>query len=304
MSSSLFNSASFQYALTFIEHLLQKEDNVFNLIDLCHDDPTLSLDLHVILEAIKTEKLLKDSLGCSNDAMLNLHTIITTSIAAAIRHGILDVIRDSNKFFVPNFIRTRFAGRGIINYFKKFNAHIHSYRTGGRCPTYHPYPRRRPSSSDSSTSPVRGCCSKCKKAGHFRRNCINYFCQGCYSWGPGHTLPNCPTTRAAKAAEQKEWDKFRNRNNDWGKREGAPWVPVDPRPRPTWTWAGVSAIPNEEWTKPREVIDLTSPSPSPSAPPPSPLSSLPSLVSEFGDSSSGYASSLLLELADVGDIKC
>jgi len=156
MSSTLFNSTSFQYALTFIERLLQKEDHIFNLIDLCHDDPTLSLDLHVILEAIEMEKLLKDSLGCGNDATLNLHTIITTSIAAAIRHGILDVIRDSKKFFVPDFIHTCFTGRGIINYFKKFNAHIHSYGTGGKCPTYQPYLKRRPSSSDSSTSPSRG----------------------------------------------------------------------------------------------------------------------------------------------------
>ena len=291
MSSSLFNSASFQYTLTFIERLLQKEDNVFNLIDLCHGNPTLSLDLHIILEAIEMEKLLEDSLGCGNDATLNLHTIVTTSITAAIRHGILDVIRDSEKFFVPDFIHTCFTGRGIINYFKKFNAHIHSYRTGGRCPTYQPYLKRRPS-SDSSTSPSRGCCSKCKKRGHFHRNCSDYFCQGCYSWGPGHTLPNCPTTKAAKAAEQKEWDNFRDRNNDWGKREGAPWVPIDPKL--TWTWTGVSAIPNEEWTKPQEVINLTSPSSSPSTPPPSPLSSLPSLISEFGDLSSGSVRSLLL----------
>jgi len=102
-------------------------------------------------------------------------------------------------------------------------------------------------------------------------------------------------------AEQKEWDEFRDRNNNWGKREGAPWVPVNPQP--TWTWTGVQVASNEEWTKPREVIDLTSPSPSPSAPPPSPLSSLPSLISEFGDSSSGYASSFLLASADVGDIE-
>jgi len=141
MSSTLFNSTSFQYALTFIERLLQKEDNVFNVIDLCHDDPTLSLNLHIILEAIKTEKLLDDSLGCGNDATLNLHTIVTTSIATAICHGILDVIRDSEKSFVPDFICTHFAGQGIINYFKKFNTHIHSYRTGGKYPTYQPYPK-------------------------------------------------------------------------------------------------------------------------------------------------------------------
>ena len=70
----------------------------------------------------------------------------------------------------------------------------------------------------------------------------------CYSWGPGHTQPNCPTTKATKVAEQKEWDEFRNRNDNWGKREGAPWVPVDPRPR--WTWTGVLTIPNKEWMKP------------------------------------------------------
>jgi len=233
MSSSLFNSASFRYTLTFIKCLLQKEDNVFDLIDLCHDDPTLSLDLHIILEAIETEKLLEDSLGCNNDATLNLHTIVTTSIAAAIRHGILDVIRDSDKFFVPDFIHTRFTGRGIINYFKKFNVHIHSYGTGGKCPTYQPYPKCRPSSSNSSTSPICSHCSKCKKAGHFCRNCTNYFCQGCYSWGPGHTQPNCPTVKAAKVAEQEEWNKFCDENNNWGKHEGAPWVPVDPRPKPT-----------------------------------------------------------------------
>jgi len=54
--------------------------------------------------------------------------------------------------------------------------------------------------------------------------------------------------KAAKAKEQKKWDKFHNENNDWGKCEGAPWVPVDPKP--TWTWTGVSVIPNEEWMKP------------------------------------------------------
>jgi len=101
--------------------------------------------------------------------------------------------------------------------------------------------------------------------------------------------------KAAKAAEQKEWDEFRDRNNDWEKHEGAPWVPVDPRPR--WTWTRVSVVPNEEWTKMQEVIDLTSPPSSrpPTPPPPSPLSSLPSLISEFGDSSSGSAPSLLLD---------
>jgi len=131
MSSTLFNSASFQYTLTFIERLLQKEDNVFNLIDLCHNDPTLSLNLHIILEAIEMEKLLEDSLGCSNDAM----------------------------------------------------------------------------------------------------------------------------------------------------------------------WSGVQIVPNEEWTKPQEVIDLTSPASSrpPTPPPPSPLSSLPSLISEFGDLSSSSTPSLHLD---------
>jgi len=99
--------------------------------------------------------------------------------------------------------------------------------------------------------------------------------------------------KAAKAAEQKEWDEFHDRNNNWGKCEGAPWVPVNPGL--TWMWSGVQVVPNEEWMKPQEVIDLTSPSSSPSAPPPSPLSSLPSLISEFRDSSSGSAPSLLLD---------
>jgi len=80
MSSMLFNSTSFQYTLTFIKRLLQKEENIFNLIDLCHNDPTLNLNLHVILEAIKTEKLLEDSLVCNNDTTLNPHSIITTSV--------------------------------------------------------------------------------------------------------------------------------------------------------------------------------------------------------------------------------
>ena len=80
-------------------------------------------------------------------------------------------------------------------------------------------------------------------------NCSDYFCRGCYHWGPSHTQPNCPTEKAAKVEEQKAWDKFLNRNNDWGKHKGAPWVSVDPQP--TWMWTRVSTIPNEEWTKPR-----------------------------------------------------
>jgi len=101
-----------------------------------------------------------------------------------------------------------------------------------------------------------------------------------------------------KAAKQEEWNRFHDLNNNWWKCEGAPWVPVDPRPK--WTWARVSVIPNEEWTKPREVIDLTSPSSTlPSAPPPSPLSSLPSLISEFRDLSSSSTPSLQTRLMSV-----
>jgi len=40
------------------------------------------------------------------------------------------------------------------------------------------------------------------------------------------------------------------------------------------TWEGVPNIPNEDWTGPR-----------PPTPPPSPLTDIPDLVSEFGDSS-------------------
>jgi len=99
-----------------------------------------------------------------------------------------------------------------------------------------------------------------------------------------------PNPIAPQQRQQRQLNRRSGmRNNDWGKCEGAPWVPVDPKPR--WTWTRVSVIPNKEWMKPWEVIDLTSPPSSqpPTPPPPSPLSSLPSLISEFGDSSSGSA---------------
>jgi hypothetical protein len=89
MYASIFNTESFVAATLFIERLLQNEDHVFNIIDQCQNDSTLSLDLHLILEAIKTEKNLEDKLGYKDNNVLSLHTIVITAIAAAIQHGII-----------------------------------------------------------------------------------------------------------------------------------------------------------------------------------------------------------------------
>ncbi|KIK07707.1 hypothetical protein K443DRAFT_2239 [Laccaria amethystina LaAM-08-1] len=105
MYAPIFNTESFVAATLFIERLLQNEDHVFNIIDQCQNDPTLSLDLQLILEATATEKHLEDKLGYKDRNVLSLHTIVTTAIAAAIRHGILNTIRDSKKLpVVPNYI--------------------------------------------------------------------------------------------------------------------------------------------------------------------------------------------------------
>jgi hypothetical protein len=105
MYASIFNTESFTAATLFVECLLQNEDHVFNLIDQCQNNSTLSLNLHVILEAVRTEKRLKDKLGYKDDNVLSLHTIVTIAIAAAIRHGILNTIRDCDKLpVVPDYI--------------------------------------------------------------------------------------------------------------------------------------------------------------------------------------------------------
>jgi hypothetical protein len=154
---------SFVAATLFIERLLQNEDHVFNIIDQCQNDPTLSLDLQLILEAATTEKQLEDKLGYKDDNVLRLHTIVVTAIAAAIRHGILNTIRDSKKLpVVPDYIPSHFAGQGIVQYFEKFDAQIHAYGkkfpTSPRITAYHPY-RRTPTPR----------CSKCKNSVIFAR---------------------------------------------------------------------------------------------------------------------------------------
>jgi hypothetical protein len=311
MYASIFNTESFVAATLFIERLLQNEEHVFNIIDQCQNDPTLSLDLHLILEAAATEKQLEDKLGYKDSNVLRLHTIVITAIAAAIRHGILNTIRDSKKLpVVPDYIPSHFAGQGIIQYFEKFDAEIHAYGkkfpTSPRITSFHPY-RRTPTFR----------CSKCKKQGHVRRNCSDYQCQRCLWWGPGHTTPNCQT-----------------RDNRWGKEtdttpEYRPWgydtKTGNQRWKAIYKWAGVTTIPNEEWNTPKkepEVIDLTSPSPpsSPSMPPlfpPTPPSSplyqpwspsqltplldLSDLISDFDSVTSTNSS--ISDLGNVGDIE-
>jgi hypothetical protein len=128
MYASLFNSESFLAATLFIERLVQNEDHVFNIIDQCQNDPTLSLDLHIILEAIATEKRLEGKLGYKDGNVLSLHTIVTTTITAAIQHGIINTIRDCDKLpVIPDYIPSHFTGQGIIQYFEKFDAEIHTY---------------------------------------------------------------------------------------------------------------------------------------------------------------------------------
>ncbi|KIJ93716.1 hypothetical protein K443DRAFT_12673 [Laccaria amethystina LaAM-08-1] len=105
MYASTFNTESFVTATFFIERLIQNEDHVFNIIDQCQNDSTLSLDLQLILETAITEKQLEDKLGYKDDNVLHLHTILVTAIAAAIQHGILNTIRDSKKLpVVPDYI--------------------------------------------------------------------------------------------------------------------------------------------------------------------------------------------------------
>ncbi|EDR08345.1 uncharacterized protein LACBIDRAFT_326716 [Laccaria bicolor S238N-H82] len=128
MYTSLFNSESFLTTTLFIERLIQEEKHIYALIDTCQNDSTLSLHLHLILEAVATEKHLEGKLGYKDENVLSLHTMVITAIAAAIRHGILNTIRDCDKLpAVPDYIPSHFAGQGIIQYFKKFDAEIHTY---------------------------------------------------------------------------------------------------------------------------------------------------------------------------------
>jgi len=275
---STFNSASFTTASIYLQNLFKKEEHIINL---CQNNPTLILNLQLILEAIANKKRLKEIAGYTKP-VFSMYNITITAIATAIRHGILDVIRNLGKFpLIPNSIPTHFTGQGIVRYFNEFNTTIHMY---GKAHTLylkhciHPYHQ-----------PAH-CCSKCKGPSHIHHNCGAYQCTGCLAWGPGHTTPNHPTAKEA----QETWE----RSEEWA-RTAENWSanPNKKMHEQQWrdtmkTWAGVSAIPNEEWMKPREVVDLTSPSPSPpSTPPPSPLSNCPNLISTFSSSSSN--SSLL-----------
>ena len=177
-----FNTDSFLFATLFIERLIQNDDNVFNLIDTCKNDPTLTLDLHLILEAANTEKQLEDKLGYKDRNVLSLHIILTTAIAAAIRHGIINTIRDSLELpVVPDYIPSHFEGKGIVQYFEEHNTNIHSY--GMKAPTsrklnrYHPYQHTN----------LRKC-SKCQRLRHVQKDCCDYQCTECQQWGPGHRM--------------------------------------------------------------------------------------------------------------------
>ena len=300
-----FNTDSFLAASLFIERLIQHEDNVFNLIDACKNDPTLTLNLHLIIEAADTEKKLEDKLGYKDRNVLSLHIILTTAIAAAIRHGIIHTIRDSPELpIVPEYIPSHFVGKGIIQYFEEQDATIHQY--GWKAPTtrklnhYHPFQRNNLHR-----------CSKCKRLGHVRKDCCNYQCVECQAWGPGHTTPNCPIKQERDNQQwKKEWEEASARWEIANQR-------IDEEKKEAYGWNGVSDIPNSAWNTPKEhpeVIDLTSPSPPPSFFLPTPLSSptycpfspfthpsplidLEELVSDFDSIASSGSSN------NVGDIE-
>ena len=88
------------------------------MVSECKNDPTLTLDLQIILEAKQLELQLttKEKYWDPNTSSAN--TILKTVIAAAIQHGILNIIKDSRKLpLIPsNITNHQFAGHGIINY--------------------------------------------------------------------------------------------------------------------------------------------------------------------------------------------
>ena len=118
MSSTLFNSASFSTALLFVEKIFNEEKYIHALVSECKSDPTLTLDLQIILEAKQLELQLttKEKYWDPNTSSAN--TILKTAITAAIRHGILNIIKESGKLpLIPtDIIIHQFAGRGIINH--------------------------------------------------------------------------------------------------------------------------------------------------------------------------------------------
>ena len=107
---SSFNSASFTTATIYFCNLLREEEHIIALIDLCQNDPTLTLDLQLILESVANEKRLEEIAGYTKP-VFSMYNITITAIAAAIRHGILDAIRNSGKLpLIPVDTPTRFAG--------------------------------------------------------------------------------------------------------------------------------------------------------------------------------------------------
>ena len=164
MSSTLFDSASFSTALLFIEKIFNEEKYMHTLVSECKNDPTLTLDLQIILEAKQLELQLttREKYWVPNTSSAN--TILKTAIAAAIQHGILNIIKESRKLpLIPTSITNhQFTGRGIINYLRHYPSKIEEY-----LPKFisfnwkpHPYPTK------SHFTHCR--CSKCKKMGHIQ----------------------------------------------------------------------------------------------------------------------------------------
>ena len=118
MSSTLFDSASFSITLLFVEKIFNEEKYIHTLVSECKNDPTLTLNLQIILEAkqLELQLMTKEKYWDPNTSSANI--ILKTAIAAAIRHGILNIIKDSGKLpLIPtNITNYQFAGRGIINY--------------------------------------------------------------------------------------------------------------------------------------------------------------------------------------------
>ena len=167
MSSTLFDSASFTTALLFIEKIFNEAKYNHALVSECTNDPTLTLNLQIILEAkqLELQLMAKEKYWDLNTSSAN--TILKTAIAAAIRHGILNVIKESGKLpLIPTDITIhRFAGCGIINYLRHYPSKIEEYLPKFISFDYkpHPYPTK-------SRFACRRC-SKCKKMGHIRQNC-------------------------------------------------------------------------------------------------------------------------------------
>lgn len=198
--SLAFNKDSFIVASLFIEHLIQNEENIYNLTDICQTNPTLTLDLHLISEAIATKKQLEEKVWYKDRNVLNLHIILTTPITATIWHGIMNTMRDSD------LLPPHFPGQGIMHYFEKFDTHIHSHRKKGPVIhkfTHHPY-------QYNSIC----CCSKCKRLRHVHKDCCDYQHIRCYALGPGHTTPNCPVEKE-KANVEERVGRSINKMGDW-----------------------------------------------------------------------------------------